>query len=181
MDTTTKVASLSFTVSRNKNPRLPRGFWHQYGPGTSTWFAASACAKDLQLTYCGSMAGWTSASPPVKAWPQTNTASRTGTDHGGVLWRSNPVNEPFFISNILSLLRARATVGLGSLFRGWVCPSSRLFHTTLPSLLGNDLVLIVQPSLTSKTAAKPLVLSLSTSNARLCSSIFPTSPSCISL
>lgn len=62
-------------------------------------------------------------------------ASGDSIDHGGLLRRTNLENEPFSISDILSLLRARAIVGMDSEFWGRTCPSSRLLHTTLPSAL----------------------------------------------
>ncbi|KAL6036134.1 hypothetical protein STEG23_034776, partial [Scotinomys teguina] len=56
VESTTKVASLPFTVSRSMNPGLSHGFWHQHGPGTSIRSPVSACAEDLHLVYRGSNA-----------------------------------------------------------------------------------------------------------------------------
>lgn len=93
----------------------------------STWFLASTWTRNIHMVYSISMCQGPTVNllwqhgrvdintTPVKAWPQTSTASGRSMDHGGVLWRPNPVNEPFFNSNILSLLWARAIVGLGSL------------------------------------------------------------------
>ncbi|KAL6080723.1 hypothetical protein STEG23_008867 [Scotinomys teguina] len=44
-----------------------------------------------------------------------------------------PENEPFFISNILLLLRVRVIILLDSVSRNRTCKSSRLLHITLPS------------------------------------------------
>lgn len=132
----------------------PHGLQHQYVPRTPTW--ATVVAHPIRHQPC----------PLWKYRPQVSIVSGRSTDHG-VLWRNNLVSEPFLVSNILSLLRARAIVGLGSLFWGWVCSSSMLLHTTLPTLLGNVFFYLLQRSLTPVTAAKSPVLPISTSNAPL--------------
>lgn len=74
-------------------------------------------------------------------------ASGDSTDHihPHALWqhhklrRPNPENEPFSVSYILQVLRARAIVQLGSISQSRACISSRPLYTTLPALPSKDM------------------------------------------
>lgn len=59
----------------------------------------------------------------------------------------NLKNELFSILNMLSLLRARATMQPHILFRVRACVSSRLLHITLMTPLGNDCAFPIHHSL----------------------------------
>lgn len=95
-------------------------------------------------------------------------------DYGSLSKMSNP--EPFSISDILQLLRAREIIEECVLSR--TLHKLQLLYTTLPALLTKDKFFHrLQPSLTLAAAILSLALPLSTAHAPLCSSIFPTSPS----
>lgn len=92
-------------------------------------------------------------------------------DYGGLSRRSNTVNELFFISDILSLLKVGTVVSLLK-----VCENSRLLKTPCPHqpFLATCFLM---PSLTPVTTVVTLVLPLPTTYAPLCPSIFPTDSS----
>jgi hypothetical protein len=52
IDNNAKAASLPFTVSGSRDPRLLHGFWQQLRPQTFTW--SPAAAKDHHLDSSGS-------------------------------------------------------------------------------------------------------------------------------
>jgi len=123
--------------------RYPHGLQCQPSLRTSTWTSgfnrAWGCSKDHGYQH----------------------GPRANKGHGGLSGMSNLENEPFFISDILSLLRARVIVWLGSVFWGWICTNSGLLYTSQlcsASLVPHGPWL----SLTPVTAAASLVLPLST-------------------
>lgn len=67
----------------------------------------------------------------------TNMASSSITDHGGLWRRLIPEKEPFFILGILLVLRVRVIPWLGGVSEGRICASSRLLDTTLPLVLAS--------------------------------------------
>lgn len=75
---------------------------------------------------------------------------------------SNPENEPFFISDILSLLKIKVMMRLGGMLGGWTYTRSLLPHATVPTLLcSNMFPCRLQPSLTPVTPVMSLFLPLS--------------------
>lgn len=97
-----------------------------------------------------------------------NTAFNKGsTVHVSLLRRSNPENEPFTL-DILLLLRIRRIVRLGGVFRGRVCKSSRLLHTTLVALLSKDMYYVA--TVVTLSQMQPTLLC-----THCCSSTSPTS------
>lgn len=103
------------------------------------------------------------------------TDSKVGSkDNRGLLIMSHPENEPFFILDILLLLRIGQCVQKLS----W-STSSRLLHTSQLALLGTVTFSLstTVPSLSSITTITSPVLSLSPAHSLLSSSIFPNSPS----
>lgn len=92
----------------------------------------------------------------------TNMASRSSMNHGGLSRESNPENEPFFISDILSLLKIKVVMRLGGMLGGWIYTRSLLANATVPTLLcSNMFPCRLRPSLTPVTPVMPLFLPLS--------------------
>lgn len=128
---------------------------YQYAPHTSI----AACPMDSNMAegaaqsmgicmiFGGNVGHRHPCEPRVSTCPEqwtkdTKVASGVSMDHGGLLRRSNPENETFFISDILPLLRTRVILRLGSLFSQrlslfnlqatWLTPLSNMF-SPLPS------------------------------------------------
>lgn len=107
----------------------------------------------------------------------TNVASRGSMDTGGLLRKSIPENEAFFILDILSLHRTRAIMQLGNVQELSQNSSFKLLHATLSTLLTSRKG-ICSPVHCRILSHLPPTLSLQFClSPPLHSSIFPISPS----
>lgn len=137
---------------------------HPYGPPASTRLGTAAWTRDTSMS--------------VACTVDTNRAFRGSTDHGSLSRRTNSENELFSILDIFSLLKTKAVMWLGGVFRGRAYISSRLLHTTQPALLDNNMFPHpLQPSPAPVTSVISLVAPLSMEHTPLLSSIFLISPS----
>lgn len=91
-------------------------------------------------------------------------------DYGGFSKRSSPVNEPFFILDVLSFLGASVIMELIPFFHGWVCLSPRLLRIILRTV--GLFLYRGQPSLTPVTVVTSLLSLLSTAFRLLHSAFF---------
>lgn len=76
------------------DPGLLPGFWQQHRPRTSTWSPAHAKVLQLglQWQHCPQTSTWV---PKFGPWPPGEVWTNEGLSE-----RSNPVNEPFLVTNI---------------------------------------------------------------------------------
>lgn len=122
---------------------------HSRGPQTSTHPGAAVQTTDTSMSPCSS------TDHDYQHGLRGGWGAGGSTDHGGLSRNLNPENKPFFISDVLSLLRAREILWLGR-----VC--SRLLHTCQPYPQQFALSPTLQPSPIPATVMASLVLPLST-------------------
>ena len=90
------------------------GSWWQYTPKMSTWPPETVDVHtdlghphDLGWQHKPHTAAWIACTLSIAWITDTNIASRDSTDHVGLLRRPSLENKPFYILDILSLLKAR--------------------------------------------------------------------------
>lgn len=120
------------------------------------------------------MEPWTSAWPAGVAWTRDiakapeathiNMASSSSIDHGGFSRRPNPENQKFNLRRPI-LFQSQCSQASRQCVGGRAYMSSRLLHTTLLALLGNDMLpCLPQPSPAPVTTFASLILPLPTSH-----------------